>query len=162
MKPMQIVIIILVGISCNSAYAGEQGEIELIDGSVIYGEIVSLKEGVYTILSSSMGDLKISESKVRAIRFPSHDANKKNRGSLKDNSKPPEIQALQESLINNEDILNIILSLQDDPKVQKILNDPTMMNSVLSGDIQSLMSNPKFLELLNHPKIKEIQKNMVK
>ena len=164
MKQMPIVTILFLAMICSIAQAAERGEIELIDGSLIYGEIVSLDQGVYTILSDSMGRLKIGESKIRAIRFPSSTGNRDTRDNIK--QKPgdvgPEIQALQKSLLNDEDILTTILSLQEDPKVQEVLNDPDVMNAVLAGDVQSLMSNPKFLELLNHPKMQEILKKSAK
>jgi len=152
----------LPAISISIANAGEPAEVELIDGSVVYGEIVSLKNGVYTIDSDSMGSLKISKSKIRAIRFRSQGVNKDVRENSQKTDKSSNIQDVQKSLLADEDIFKIILSLQDDPKVQEILKDPDLMNSVQTGDIQSLMSNPKFMELLNHPKFKAINKKMAK
>ncbi len=154
-------IIVMITL-CGSAYAGSPGEIELTDGSVIHGEIISLKSGVYTIQSSTMGILEIDQSKIREIRFGSFSVDEGSSAKIPGEGVHPEMQAIQNSLLGNEEILSIILSLQEDPEFQKILNDPGVMNSVLSGDIQSLMSNPKFLQILNHPKIKEIQNRMAK
>jgi len=165
MKRTHIILIFLTmlpAISISIANAGEPAEVELIDGSVVYGEIVSLKNGVYTIDSDSMGSLKISKSKIRAIRFRSQGVNKDVRENSQKTDKSSNIQDVQKSLLADEDIFKIILSLQDDPKVQEILKDPDLMNSVQTGDIQSLMSNPKFMELLNHPKFKAINKKMAK
>jgi len=165
MKRTHIILIFLMmlpAISISIANAGEPAEVELIDGSVVYGEIVSLKNGVYTIDSDSMGSLKISKSKIRAIRFRSQGVNKDVRENSQKTDKSSNIQDVQKSLLADEDIFKIILSLQDDPKVQEILKDPDLMNSVQTGDIQSLMSNPKFMELLNHPKFKAINKKMAK
>ncbi len=165
MKRTHIILIFLTmlpAISISIANAGEPAEVELVDGSVVYGEIVSLKNGVYTIDSDSMGSLKISKSKIRAIRFRSQGVNKDVRENSQKTDKSSNIQDVQKSLLADEDIVKIILSLQDDPKVQEILKDPDLMNSVQTGDIQSLMSNPKFMELLNHPKFKAINKKMAK
>ena len=165
MKRTHIILIfltMLLAISISIANAGEPAEVELVDGSVVYGEIVSLKNGVYTIDSDSMGTITINKSKIRAIRFKSHDVKRDVEANLQKNDTRGEIQDIQKALLGNEDILNIILSLQDDPKVQEILKDPDVMNSVQTGDIQSLMSNPKFMELLNHPKFKAINKKMAK
>jgi hypothetical protein len=57
------------GLAVCTAYAGEVKEVELNDGTVITGEIVSLNNGVYTIKSESLGTTKLSESKVRSIRM---------------------------------------------------------------------------------------------
>jgi hypothetical protein len=109
-----------------------------------------------------MGSLKISKSKIRAIRFRSQGMNKDVQENSQKTDKGSDIQDVQKSLLADQDIFKIILSLQDDPKVQEILNDPETMKAVQSGDLQSLMSTPKFMELLNHPKIKAINKKVAK
>ena len=165
MKRTHIILIfltMLLAISIGTAHAGEPTEVELIDGSVVYGEIVSLKNGIYTIKSDSMGTFVISKSKIRAIRFRSQGVNKGVRENPQKTDKGSDIQDVQKSLLADQDIFKIILSLQDDPKIREILNDPETMKAVQSGDIQSLMANPKFMELLNHPKIKAINKKVAK
>ena len=157
-----IFLTMLLAISICTTHAGEPAEVELVDGSIVYGEIVSLKNGVYTIDSDSMGSLKISKSKIKSIRFKSQGVNKDVRENSQTTDKSSDIQGIQKSLLADQDIFEIILSLQDDPKVQEILNDPETMRAVQSGDLQSLMSNPKFMELLNHPKIKAINKKVEK
>lgn len=158
---MTLLVIFLIAL-CGPASAGSRGEIELSDGSVIYGEILSVKNGVYTIQSSTMGVLTVDQSKIREIRFGSCSVDKTPSAGLPKEGIHPEMQAIQNSLLGNEEILSIILSLQEDPEFQKILNDPSVMNPVMSGDIQSLMANPKFLQILSHPKVKEIQDKMAK
>ena len=160
MKSATILLVIILCTIQTPASAGSRGEIELTDGSVIYGEILSVDSGVYTIRSSTMGVLKIDQSKIRGIRFGSYGADKESSADLPKEGAPSELQAIQKSLLGNEEVLSIILSLQEDPEFQKILNDPSVMDAVLSGDIQSLMANPKFLQILNHPKIKAIQSKM--
>jgi len=157
-----IFMAMLMAISICAAHAGEPAEVELVDGSVVYGEVVSLKNGIYTIKSDSMGTFVISKSKIRAIRFRSRGVNKGVRENPQGTDKNIDIQGMQKSLLADQDIFKIILSLQNDPEIQKILNDPETMKAVQSGDIQSLMSNPKFMELLNHPKIKAINRKIAK
>ena len=157
MKSAQIVLVFLLAVLCGGVFGGEPGEIELIDGSVIHGEIVSFKEGVYTIRSDAIGPIEINESKIRTIRFSSRETGPQ----AADHSTPEPIntesQALQRALMSNEQILPLMLSLQNDPEIQAILNDPDIMDAVLAGDLQKLMSNPKFMELLDHPKVQQIQ-----
>ena len=142
--------------------ANSAGEVELEDGSIISGEIVSYKDGVYTISSSSLGTVEISESKIRSIHYSSQHTQAVTPNRTTNPGVSSEMQTLQSSMMNNEDIMRMIRSLQNDPKVQEVLNDPDIMNAVLAGDINALMSNPKFLELLNHPKVLDIQRNMAK
>ena len=157
MKPVQIVLILLLALFCGGAFAGTPGEIELIDGSLIRGEIVSFKEGVYTLRSKAIGSIEINESKIRAIRFTSDETGHKAAYRATDGPTSAESEDLQHELLNNEKILPILLSLQNDPEIQEILNDPDIMDAVFAGDLQRLMSNPKFMELLNHPKVRQIQ-----
>ncbi len=165
MKRTPVILIfltMLMVISICAAHAGESAEVELVDGSVVYGEVVSLKNGIYTIKSDSMGTFVISKSKIRAIRFRSQRVNKGIRENPQGTDKSIDVQGIQKSLLADQDIFKIILSLQNDPEIQKILNDLETMKAVQSGDIQSLMSNPKFMELLNNPKIKAINKKVAK
>ena len=162
MKHRAVCLVFLVGFICTNAIAGQLVKLELEDGSIVSGEIVSYEKGIFTISSSSMGIVEINESNIRSIRYPSQRTELSTPDRTSNRGVNQEMQALQGSMINNEQVLNMILSLQNDPKVQKVLNDPDIMNAVLAGDISALMSNPKFMELLNHPKVQEIQKNMTK
>ena len=160
MKIKSVLIFFVLCLFSAGLYAGEYSEIDLIDGSTIYGEIISFNAGVYTVKSSSLGTLKVAESDIREIRVNS--ANPKNRDSAGQEkaSIDSEIQALQTVMQNDQDIMAIILSLQDDPEFQKIISDPDILNALNSGDITALISNPKFMSLLNNQKIQQIQKKL--
>lgn len=56
-------------------------------------------------------------------------------------------------------IMNMVLSLQNDPDFQEILKDPAIINAVNSGDTNTLISNPKFMKLLTNPKFQKIKKS---
>jgi hypothetical protein len=160
MKIKSVLIFFVLCLFSAGLYAGEYSEIDLIDGSTIYGEIVSFNAGVYTVKSSSLGTLKVAESDIREIRVNS--ANPKNRDSAgpEKASIDSEIQALQTVMQNDQEIMAIILSLQNDPDFQKIISDPDILNALNSGDITALISNPKFMSLLNNQKIQQIQKKL--
>lgn len=149
MKRLIIGLLFLVGISLGSALAGEIREIELIDGSVIVGEIVSFSDGTFTLRSKSLGNVKIEGSKIRAIRSKTYVEERKDQ-----------IQKLQQRMMSDEEIVNMILSLQNDPDIQGVLQDPEIMKAVNSGDINALLSNPKFMKLLENPTIQDIRKKV--
>lgn len=162
MKRASIGLFILLGILYGSVFAGELREIELIDGSVIFGEIVSFSNGVYTLKSGGLGTVQINESKIRVIRLKSHSAPAGELAAPSDTPVSTQVQALQKLMMNDKDIMSVILSLLNDPDFQKILEDPAIMNAVNSGNIDALISNPKFMKLLSNPKIQEIQGKVVK
>ncbi|MGD9075056.1 MAG: hypothetical protein PVJ69_07580 [Desulfobacteraceae bacterium] len=149
MKQLIVGLLFVFGISLGSAIAGEIKEIELKDGSVIYGEIVSFSGGVFTLRSKGLGTVKIEESKIRAIRSGSREGGKQGQ-----------IQQLQKRMMSDKEVVEMILSLQNDPDVQKILQDPEIMKAVNAGDMDALLSNPKFMKLLENPTIHEIREKV--
>jgi len=161
---MKIVIawafLILMTISGN-LFAGQFSEIELVDGGVIRGEIVSKSDGVYVVKSDSLGTLKVKESEIRVIRVVSTGATEKEIVSAPKGAAASEIQSLQQSMMNNDEVMGLVMSLQKNPKMQELLKDPGFMKAVSAGDITTLMANPKFIELLNNPEIKEIRKKVL-
>jgi hypothetical protein len=136
--------------------AAEIKEIELIDGSVITGEVPSLSSGVYTIRTGSLGTLKIDDAKVRAIRPQGSSSSSPQTGRAND------VKTLQDKMLSNAEIKGMIESLKDDPQFKKALEDPEIMNAVNTGDIASLMANPRFLELLHNPTVQDIQQKVAK
>ena len=151
MRRLGISFVLLLFVLAGELLAGDVRIIELNDGSLLYGEIVSLKDGVYTINTMSLGSVKIEESKIRVIRFKTDEQVAKEQ-----------IQAMQHLMLNDKEIINIIGSLKNDPDVQKILKDPDLMKAINSGDLETLVSNPKFLKLLANPKILDIRKKVMK
>ncbi len=149
MKHLVIGLFFLFGISLGNALAGEIKEIQLKDGSVIYGEIVSFSGGVFTLRSKDLGTVKIEESRIRTIR-----------SEAREGGKQDQIEQLQQRMMSDEEVVQMILSLQNDPDVQKILQDPEIMKAVNAGDINALLSNPKFMKLLENPTIQDIRKKV--
>ena len=158
--PVIFFFLILMTFSSN-LFAGQLNEIELVDGGIILGEIISKSDGVYVVKSESLGTLKVKESEIRFIRMESAGATEKGIASPPKGAAAFEIQSLQQSMMNNDEVMGLVMSLQKNPKMQELLKDPDIMKAVSAGDITTLMSNPKFIELLNNPEIKEIQKKVL-
>jgi hypothetical protein len=131
----------------SQAFAGETKTFDLLDGSIITGEIISYNDGTFTLKSETLGTIRIDEAKIRAIHSG------ENGGISGD-----EVLAIQEKMMGNEEIIAMILSLQNDPEFQLILQDPEIMGAVRSGDINALLSNQNFLKLLENPTIQDIGK----
>jgi len=138
-----------------AVYAGELQEIVLIDGSVIVGELVSLTNGIYTIKTATLGDLKVEDARVETIRNKSGSM----AGPVKA-SVQQEIMAIQQKMLADESIMQLILALQNDPDFQDILQDESIMKTISSGDFNSLMTNPKIVKLKNNSSVQEIRKKV--
>lgn len=139
--------------------AGEIREIELADGSIITGEVLSLQKGVYTIRSQSLGTVEIEDSKVRTIR-PKGSASATEQKAPHAGSGAGEARSLQDRMTSDTEVMDMIRGLQNDPEFQKILEDPAVMQAVQAGDVASLMSNPRFMKLLQNPAVQEIKKKV--
>jgi hypothetical protein len=133
--------------------AAEMREIELSDGSVITGEVVSLSGGIYTVRSSTLGTLRIEASKVRVIRLP---------GSAAPRDAGSQAKSLEDKMLGDSDIMETIRVLQNDPDFQQILQDPEIMKAVQTGDFDALMNNPKFMKLLNKQAVQDINKKLAR
>jgi len=145
-------VFIILSLSAALAFGGEMREIELKDGSVISGEVLSLTGGVYTIKSDSLGTIKLEESKIRAIR---------SKGAGTPPSGPgADTRGLQDKMMSDKEVMSLIQSLQSDPEFQKVLEDPEIMKAVQAGDVAALMANPQFMKLLNNSTVKEIGKKV--
>lgn len=149
MRQFMICLAIVVILLARSAFAGGLREIELRDGSIITGDVVSLSNGIYTIKSASLGTVRIEESKVNVIRQKSSSQ-----------SASGETRSLQNKMMSDQEIMGLIQSLQNDPEFRKILEDPDILKAVNAGDIAALMANPKFTKLLNNSTVQEIQKKV--
>ena len=72
----------------------------------------------------------------------------------------PQAEDLKARIMNDEGVMALILSLQNDQDMQAILSDPSIMQAVQAGDTGALMNNPAFLKLLNNPRLLDIVKKM--
>ncbi len=156
MRQFLICFLVILVFAARSASAGEIREIELSDGSIVSGEVLSLSKGIYTIKSDSLGTLKLEESKVRVIRPKS---SSRSAGTAQ-NSTNGEIKSLQGRMMSDQEIMGLVQSLQNDPEFKKIMEDPEIMKAVSEGDVASLIANPKFTRLLDNSTVKDIQKKV--
>ncbi|MFZ2197553.1 MAG: hypothetical protein WAV13_07470 [Thermodesulfovibrionales bacterium] len=145
------ILIILASTSATMVNAAEMREIELTDGSVITGEVVSLSGGIYTVRSAALGTLRIEASRIRVIRL---------RGSAAPSDVGGQAKSLEDKMLGDSEIMDTIRTLQDDPDLQKILQDPEVMKAVQTFDIDALMRNPEFMKLLNKQSVQDINKKL--
>ena len=156
MRRLIISTLLMMGFLISTGAAGELGQVELIDGSVICGEIVSSEGGIYTLKTSTLGTVRIEESSIRAIRFEPPAQVKGKEQAFRATPTEAQVHALQQLMMGDPEIIRMIFTLLNDPDVQGILENPSIIEAVNAGDIEALTSNPKFMKLLENPTIQDI------
>jgi hypothetical protein len=153
MRRLIISTLLMLGFLISTGTAGELGQVELIDGSVLCGEIVSSEGGIYTLKTSTLGTVKIEESSIRAIRF---EPPAQVKGKEQTTATEAQVHALQQLMMDDPEIIGMLLTLLNDPDVQGLLEDPSIIEALNARDIEALTSNPKFMKLLENPTIRDI------
>ena len=133
--------------------------IELKDGSRITGEIKSIENGVYTVISPSIGTVHVAQSNIVRIVYSgdvSNAAGASGKPPAHDDGMAHDIQQLSTSLAQDPATMQSIMSLQSDPQIQAILNDPAIMKAVQEGDFMSLLGNAKIQALESNEHLKQL------
>ncbi|MFH1201635.1 MAG: hypothetical protein V1674_01935 [Candidatus Omnitrophota bacterium] len=159
----RIIIFCLLSVVFNvTAYCGQLSRIELTDGSVINGEIISYASGVYAISTAAFGEIKIEAANVSKIESlnSSLPGNAINSSVGRENPAQSQIQSYGETLMSNPENAAIITGLAADPRIQELAKDPEIQEAVKAGDIQALMKNEKFMDIVNNFRIQEAIKKL--
>ena len=152
MKQVLSIILLLLCMNISVAVnADDLQEIILTDGSIIVGELVSLTNGIYTIKTNTLGELKLENARVKTIHKKSDKMEDPVKASVQQ-----KILAIQQKIIADESIIQLILALQNDPDFQDILQDESIMKAISAGEFNALMTNPKIVNLRNNTIVQEI------
>jgi len=146
----------LLGLACGVLAAPT---IELKDGSRIQGEIQSLVNGVYTVLSPSIGTVHVAQSNIARIVYSgdvSNAAGASGKAPAHDDALTRDIQQTQTRLAQDPATMQSIMSLQSDPQIQAILNDPAIVKAIQDGDYMSLLGNAKIQALDGNEHLKQL------
>jgi hypothetical protein len=148
-----ILVFLALAAAATVVNAAEPREIELTDGSMITGEVVSLSGGIYTVRSATLGTLRIEASKIRVIRL---------QGSAAPSDAGGQVKSFEDKMLGDSEIMETIRAPQNDPDLQNVLQDPEIMKAVQTGDIATLMRNPEFMKLLNKQAVQDINKKLAR
>ena len=148
MKPLFACLVAALGLVLAAGASGSP-IIKLKDGSQIQGDIQSIQDGQYTVVSPSLGTVHVAQSNIVQI---SYDGGGESRDRAETDAAgidhvSSQAQQLQAQLAQDPEAMKSILSLQNDPQIQALLNDPQIMQAIQRGDYPSLLNNPKIQAL---------------
>ena len=140
---------VLIPTFCSAAPAQD---IELIDGSIVRAEVISLSNGTYTLRSDSLGDLQIPAAKIKSISASGHSRSDTSSAA----AGAANIDSIRNSIVEDPNAMAKIETLQNDPLVKDILNDEATMRALNAGDLNTLMNDPKIKALMEHSTIRDL------
>ncbi|HET8940456.1 MAG TPA: hypothetical protein VFN13_00515 [Rudaea sp.] len=150
------IAIALLGFACNVLASPT---IELKDGSRIQGEIQGIDNGVYTVVSPSIGTVHVAQSNIVRIIYgadASNAAPSSDKSPARNDTLSRDIEQLQTRLVQDPATMQSIMSLASDPQIQTVLNDPAIIKAIQDGDYASLLDNAKIQALENNPRLKQL------
>lgn len=158
MKKITLFVILFVYFLITPALSSQLNKIELNDGSVIIGEISGLSNGEYTVNSKEVGILQIDETKIKQITPADASKDPGFKQTQSNDLYSGKIETIRNKLTSDPETMNMINSLQNDPQIKDIINDPEIIKAIKSGDTNSLMNNEKLIRLQSNPVIQDIKR----
>ena len=159
----KIIIFCLLFFALNSAtYGAQPSKIELTDGSIINGEIISYSNDIYTINSPTFGEIKIESAKVAKIESLKYALPNNSISPAAQNNipTPSQISNYGQNLINDPENAAIIEGMAINSGLQELANDLQVREAAKTGDIQALLKNPKFMNMVSSPEMQEALKKL--
>lgn len=153
----------------------------LQDGTQIKGTLIGTNNEGFKVHSKSMGTVHIptkelkkmvpytdiqstssSLSKYAPTRNISSAPTTKERSSDTPTNpmNPGLIKSIQDTMMNDSEIMGVLYTMQQDPQLMNALQDPQLLNLIQKGDIQSLQKHPTIQKLGSNPHLREILERM--
>ena len=126
--------------------------IELRDGTRLTGRIGAVDDSTYTIISPSMGEIRVDRGEVVRIEQDSTATGL----SASDSS----LQSMQATIAANPAMMQAVMALSQDPEVQAILAEPEIMQAINRGDMQAVMNNARVRRLMENPQVQSLSREV--
>lgn len=154
-------IFILLWVLLSFPTFAEQRRIELNDGTAIVGEIISMRNGSYTIRTQTLGTLTISDRQIKQISSATSARSSASPLSSGQSAlSQGQVQSIQQRIAGDTAMLQRIMSLQSSPEMKAILSDPEVMSAIERFDLDALSKNPKIQRLMNNQTVKSITRDV--
>jgi len=147
-------------LSFASAAPKKVKTITLKGGSTLKGEVIQLKDGIYTLEILNIGRMNIPESKILNItssQAPSsqHSQSDGNKSLQKAQIKN-QVDQIQGDILSNPELMIELQNIINDEEIQAMLSDPQLLNDVLSYDPEKIQQNDNAQGLMQNEKIQKL------
>ncbi len=149
----KILLMLLLAASVAQAETYEWTDME---GTVHFSDTLAEIPALYRNSATPIGmDTATTANNGRAV--PSATAG---QGAGAGGSIAPQVEQLKERMQNDEGTMALVRALLNDPQMQALLSDPTVLRAAQTGDFGALLNNPDVMKLLANPQVQEIGKRM--
>lgn len=159
---MKKTLILLLGLWLITLPAAAQNEqtIALTDGTVLKGQVVSLSNGVYKIQTSNLGTVDIKEGNIQSISKGPPSASTGGQINQLAPAFAQQTQHMQQQIMSDPAIMKSIQALTNNPELMKILQDPKVMQDLMSMDEAAIKNNAGIQKLIHDPEMQQIIGNV--
>jgi hypothetical protein len=159
MKTKLILLLSLFVWACP-VQAGTSKVIKLKDGTTLIGEITSMTNGRYSVKTENLGVVNFTDEDVLSIQSPGVAAENSPLTGGSSSSLKQQVQSVQAQVMNDETIMESISELAEDREIQQLLQNPQLMNTIMTFDEQQIANDPAIQKLLERKDIQEIIKQI--
>ncbi len=153
---MRTVLALLLLLIASVALAGP-ARIVLTDGSIVVGEVRSMRGGVYRVETESLGLIEIDADRI--VRIEQGGGGAAPGGASQATAgqgAAGQVRLFQQQISESPDLMRLILALQEDPELMATIADPSFLALLAAGDLDAIGRDPRMQKLLEHPGIREI------
>ncbi|MFC1745591.1 hypothetical protein ACFL35_16485 [Candidatus Riflebacteria bacterium] len=97
---------------------------------------------------------QMPKTNIQPQKFPKFKDRSSKRKSLQLGKQ--HIDGLVNRIFSDQDLLNKVMNLSSNPKIQTIISNPQLMDAITRGEYEKLMQNPELQSLMNDPDVKAV------
>lgn len=127
----------------------------LSDGTTLKGTVTGIRssDDAYLIETDTMGTVAVHPDHIVQMTSAGHvHAPAQEPGA----SLPNTLQNAQQLLLTDPAIQSALQELTNDPEMRQLLEDPAVLQTMMSMDPNAIQSNPKIQKLLQSPAMQKI------
>lgn len=138
--------------------------ITLKGGSTLKGEVIQLKDGIYTLNILDLGRMNVPESDILSITSASASGSQNSQSDESSNQQKTQIKSqvnqIQENILSDPGLMMDLQNILNDEEVQSMLSDPALLSDVLSYDPEKIQKNDNVQNLMQNEKMQELMEKI--
>ena len=162
---------------------------EMQDGTKITGVLLGTDGEAFKVRSKSLGEIRIPMNELKRMNpfteeiaeerpqskptlsdyaptrnsasIPTLSSSSQNQEVPSPNPMNPKlIKTIQDTMMEDPEIMGILHTLQNDPQLMRALQDPEIVKLIQTGDLDAINNHPTFKMLESNKQIQDILKRM--